>query len=216
MTGDAALDLFDVDTLDGRCRSDARRRDDAANRAMDRYAAGDASAFADLYDAIAPRIYGFLLRQVRNATHAEDLLQQVMLQIHCARSAYISGAQVVPWAFAIARNLAVDSHRRGKREVALDVDDPSNDRPSLDPMPDDVLRAKQAARAIERVLAEIPESQRLAFELLKYDGLSLAEAAEVLGASVGAVKVRAHRTYVALRAALHDDDDEARGRQGGR
>jgi RNA polymerase sigma-70 factor (ECF subfamily) len=118
----------------------------------------------------------------------------------------------VPWAFAIARNLVVDTHRRGRREVALDVDDPSNDRPSLDPMPDDMLRAKQAARTLERVLSEIPESQRLAFELLKYDGLSLAEAAEVLGVSVGAVKVRAHRTYVALRAALHEgvDDEDAR------
>jgi RNA polymerase sigma-70 factor (ECF subfamily) len=204
MTGDAALELFDVDALEGRARQDAKKRDHAANRAMDRYAAGDASAFADLYDALAPRLYGFLIRQLRNATLAEDVLQQVMLQIHCARASYMSGAQVVPWAFAIARNLAVDSHRRGRREIALDVDDPANERPSLDPMPDDVLRAKQAAHTLERVLAEIPESQRIAFELLKYDGLSLAEAAEVLGISVGAVKVRAHRTYAALRAALND------------
>jgi RNA polymerase sigma-70 factor (ECF subfamily) len=212
MTGDAALDLFDVDAHDGRARADVEKRDHAANQAMDRYAAGDAAAFADLYDALAPRLYGFLLRQLRNPTIAEDALQQVMMQIHCARASYISGAQVVPWAFAIARNLAVDTHRRGRREVAFDVDDPSNDRPSLDPMPDDVLRAKQAARTLERVLAEIPESQRLAFELLKYDGLSLAEAAEVLGVSVGAVKVRAHRTYAALRAALHEgaDDEDAR------
>ena len=209
MTGDATLEMLDVDALDA--RADVKKRDHAANRAMDRYAAGDASAFADLYDAIAPRLYGFLLRQVRNPTLAEDVLQQVMLQIHCARASYISGAQVVPWAFAIARNLVVDTHRRGKREVALDVDDPSNDRPSLDPMPDDVLRAKQAARKLERVLGTVPESQRLAFELLKYDGLSLAEAAEVLGISVGAVKVRAHRTYVALREALADSVDEEGG-----
>lgn len=208
MTGDAAIELFDVDAHDADARADFEKRDHAANRAMDRYAAGDAAAFADLYDALAPRLYGFLIRQLRDRTLAEDTLQQVMMQIHCARASYLSGAQVVPWAFAIARNLAIDTHRRGRREVPLDVDDPSNDRPSLDPMPDDVLRAKQAAKTLENVLARIPEPQRLAFELLKYDGLSLAEAAEVLGVSVGAVKVRAHRTYVALRAALDEACDE--------
>jgi len=204
MTGDATLEIFDVDAIDDP-RAATKARDDAANRAMDRYAAGDDAAFARLYDALAPRLYGFLLRQLRDKTHAEDVLQQAMLHIHCARASYVTGAQVVPWAFAIARNLVVDAHRRGRRETTIDVDDPSNDRPSLDPMPDDVLRAKQAARVLEQALARIPESQRLAFELLKYDGLSLAEAAEVLGTSVGAVKVRAHRTYAALRAALADE-----------
>ena len=66
MTGDAALELFDVDAIDGRARAVAKSRDHAANQAMDRYAGGDASAFADLYDALAPRLYGFLIRQLRD------------------------------------------------------------------------------------------------------------------------------------------------------
>jgi RNA polymerase sigma-70 factor (ECF subfamily) len=85
-------------------------------------------------------------------------------------------------------------------EVALD--EAEGERPSLEPTPDDLAQSREAAETIDRVLSTLPEPQRLAFELLKYDGLSLAEAAEVLGATIGAVKVRAHRTYEALRAAL--------------
>lgn len=196
-----------VDDLDvvSRARAGGGVLGAGANAAMDRYASGDDAAFAQLYDAIAPRLFGFLLRQVRNAALAEDLLQQVMLQVHCARASYLAGAEVVPWVFAIARHLVIDGYRKRRHEVALDPDDPSNERPSLEPSPDEMLQTKQATRTIARVLASLPESQRMAFELLKYDGLSLAEAAEVLGASVGAVKVRAHRTYEALRAALSED-----------
>jgi RNA polymerase sigma-70 factor (ECF subfamily) len=190
--------------FDARRRASDRARDDEANRAMDRYAAGDEAAFSALYDAIAPRLHGFLIRQLRDRSHAEDVLQNTMLHIHCARASYVSGAEVVPWAFAIARNLVIDAHRRRRtrREVALDDADGAGDRPSIEPSPDETARSHEAAQTIARVLATLPEPQRLAFELLKYDGLSLAEAADVLGASIGAVKVRAHRTYEALRAAL--------------
>lgn len=88
-----------------------------ADLAMDRYAAGEDAAFALVYDALAPRLYGYLVRQTREVARAEDLLQQTMLQIHRARSSFIVGAEVTPWAFAIARRLLVDSVRRGRREA---------------------------------------------------------------------------------------------------
>jgi RNA polymerase sigma-70 factor (ECF subfamily) len=161
--------------------------DDAADRAMDRYASGDDAAFDALYDALAPRLHGFLIRQLRDRTHAEDLLQQTMLQIHCARASYVAGAPVVPWAFAIARNLLVDAHRRRRTRSEVMLDEEQGDRPSTEPAPDEAAQSREAAETIDRVLAALPEPQRLAFELLKYDGLSLAEAAEVLGASIAAV-----------------------------
>src|SRR5262249_20161831 len=92
-----------------------------ANSAMDRYAQGDEASFSELYDALAPRLYGYLLRQTRNDTRAEDLLQQTFLQIHCARGRFIPGADVVPWAFAIARRLLIDGVRRSGREVSLEL-----------------------------------------------------------------------------------------------
>jgi RNA polymerase sigma-70 factor (ECF subfamily) len=178
-----------------------------ADRAMDRYAEGDGDAFAVLYDALAPRLYGYLVRQTRDAPRAEDLLQQTMLHIHLARDRFIRGAEVAPWAFAIARRLFIDSSRRGKREV-LAVDGDVDAGPSEAPSADDVLEAEDLSKTVDRVLGRLPPAQREAFELLKRDGLSVAQAAEVLGTTVSAVKLRAHRAYQALRRVI----DEANSR----
>lgn len=170
---------------------------------MERYAAGDDAAFALVYDTLAPRLYGYLLRQTRDGARAEDLLQQTMLHIHRARASFIPGAEVTPWAFAIARRLLVDSLRRGKREILADDGevDPGVDK---GPAADDLVQARELAKRVEKVLAKLPQSQRAAFELIKNEGLSVAEAAQVLGTTVAAVKLRAHRAYEALRGALGD------------
>src|ERR1700690_2020431 len=170
---------------------------------MDRYASGDDAAFAELYDLLAPKLLGFLFRQTRNRARAEDLVQQTFLQMHCAREAYVTGADVLPWAFAIARRLSIDAFRRGKREVQ--DNELQNTALAEHMTPDDMLRSKQAAELIQQTLEALPEAQRTAFELIKYDGLSVAQAAEALGTTVTAVKLRAHRTYEALRSALRDD-----------
>ena len=174
-----------------------------ADVAMERYARGDDASFGMVYDALAPRLYGYLLRQTRQRARADDLLQQTMLHIHRARSTFIPGAEVTPWAFAIARRLLVDSLRRGSREVLSDDGDVAAG-PDRGPMADQVAEARELAVRVERVLAGLPRSQRTAFELIKHEGLSVAEAAQVLGTTVAAVKLRAHRAYEALRGALGD------------
>jgi RNA polymerase sigma-70 factor, ECF subfamily len=172
-----------------------------ADLAMERYAAGDSAAFARVYDALAPRLFAYLFRQTRDRARAEDLLQQTMLHIHRARDRFIPGAQVTPWAFAIARRLLVDSTRRGRREILGDGTD-IDPGVAASPRADDLVQASQVAVRIELVLASLPASQRTAFQLLKQEGLSVAEAAQVLGTTVAAVKLRAHRAYEALRAGL--------------
>jgi RNA polymerase sigma-70 factor (ECF subfamily) len=182
---------------------EAPRSSADVSAAMSRYAGGDESAFAIVYDGLAPRLYGYLTRQTRDTARAEDLVQQTFLQMHRARGSFVSGADVVPWAFAIARRLMIDGFRRGKREVLEDADE--RDEPhATDPAADDLVQAQQLATRIRRELARLPETQRVAFELVKEEGLSLAEAAEVLGTTVSAVKLRAHRAYEALRAVLGD------------
>jgi RNA polymerase sigma-70 factor (ECF subfamily) len=171
--------------------------------AMERYAAGDDAAYALVYDALAPRLYGYLVRQTREAARAEDILQQTLLQIHRARSSFIPGAEVMPWAFAIARRLLVDSVRRGRREL-LSPDGEPDPGPSREPGADEIAQAHQLARRLELELSKLPPAQRVAFELVKNEGLSMAEAAQVLGTTVAAVKLRAHRAYEALRLALGD------------
>jgi RNA polymerase sigma-70 factor (ECF subfamily) len=174
-----------------------------ADVAMERYAAGDDASFGVVYDMLAPRLYGYLLRQTRQRARAEDLLQQTLLHMHRARASFIPGAEVTPWAFAIARRLLVDGIRRGKREV-LSEDGELDAGRDHGPMADEVAQARELATEVQRVLARLPHSQRAAFELIKNEGLSVAEAAQVLGTTVAAVKLRAHRAYEALRGALGD------------
>lgn len=187
-------------------RAHAARRNDSAplDAAMDRYARGEDDAFAEIYDLLAPRLYGFLMRYTRDHAKVEDVIQQTMLQMHRARGRFVPGAEVVPWAFAIARRLLIDQHRRGGREVLAPTDDDSAAQllTALDAPADQVAIAKEIAARLEAELAKLPENQRVAFELIKQDGLSVAEAAQVLGTTVAAVKLRAHRAYEALREAL--------------
>jgi len=177
---------------------------------MERYAAGDDAAFATVYDALAPRLYGYLLRQTGDRATAEDLLQQTMLHVHRARVRFIPGAEVSPWAFAIARRLFLDGLRRLKREPRAEGVEPDA-RASAEPPADEVVHARELAVRVDRVLAGLPESQRAAFQLIKQEGFSVAEAAQVLGTTVAAVKLRAHRAYQALRVALGDSVRDLQG-----
>jgi len=207
---DAALDLEDLrddEVLGKEERSRAQTSRAAANAAMDRYAAGDDAAFSELYELIAPRLHGYLLRQTHDAARADDLLQQTMLQLHSHRAGFLKGGEVFPWAFAIARRLLINSYRRRKREdsgkrkasFGVEAEGPSST--------DEVLHSKRMIRTIETELSRLPEAQRVAIELVKKEGLSLREVAEVLGTTSGAIKSRVHRGYEMLRAALGDRFD---------
>jgi RNA polymerase sigma-70 factor (ECF subfamily) len=170
---------------------------------MERYAAGDEAAFGDLYDLLAPRLYGYLLRRCRNVQQTEDLLQQTLLHVHRARGSFIPGADVMPWVFAIARRLVIDSARSAKRDAMM-ISDDEDGRAVAATTADaaDVLQARQLAAQMEGELARLPEPQRAAFELVKRHGLSLDETANKLKITVGAVKLRLHRAQQALRARL--------------
>jgi RNA polymerase sigma-70 factor (ECF subfamily) len=197
--------------------STSRGRDDswkpAANLAMDRLAAGDDAAFSEVYDALAPRLHAFLLRQTRDAEVSSDVLQQTLLQMYAARRHFTPGAEVLPWAFAICRRLIIDRARRRSREPfvpepSADLDGADEPPSSRGECPEASLARRQLSARIQRELARLPEPNRVAFELVKCEQLSMAEAAEVLGTTVTAVKLRAHKAYLALRTALADTMDE--------
>jgi len=173
----------------------------AADVAMERYATGDDAAFAAVYDAVAPRVFAYLRRQCRDSDRAEDLLQRTLLHIHRARGSFAPGSAVLPWAFAIARRLLIDDIRKRRRDALsgaalIDEGLAGHDESG------GTVEAEELARLLQKQLAALPETQRTAFELMRFDGLSHAEAAETLGVTVSAVKLRAHRAYVSLRAVL--------------
>jgi RNA polymerase sigma-70 factor, ECF subfamily len=183
------------------------------NAAMDRYACGDSRAFSELHRALYPRLLAYLTRMCGSATLGGDLTQETFLRMHRARSTFARGGAVLPWAYAIARNVHIDHARAAKHRSAERL--PSD--PGAEPADarghdaESMAIASQTARAVERVLARIPAAQREAFILLRYEGLSVQDAAGVLGATTTAVKLRAFRAYEALRAEL----DELRRSGGG-
>jgi len=175
---------------------------------MDRYADGDATAFAEVYDLLAPKLFGFFLRQTRDQARAEDLVQQTLLQMHAARLSFARESDVLPWAFAIGRRLLVDSRRRTKKEVLFDTAE--DDAAALEmrverfSVPDDLAMTKELAVLAEEELERMPEAHRDAYVLVRREGLTVAEAAEVLGTTPTAIKLRAHRAYEALRLVLKE------------
>jgi RNA polymerase sigma-70 factor (ECF subfamily) len=175
---------------------------DRANAAMERYAGGNDAAFADVYDAVAPRIHGFLLRQTRDRVAADDLLQKTLLQIHRKRGTYVAGLAVLPWAYAIARRLCIDEFRRRKTDTLWSARELADDHSLIGAAPDDEVGYRQLLQLLETELQALPETQRSAFELLRIEGLTHDQAAQVLGTTVNAVKLRAFRAYSAIRAVL--------------
>ena len=171
-----------------------------ASVAMDRYADGDDGAFAQVYDALAPRLMGYLVRFCRSQTEAADLLQQVFLNMHAARGRFARGEKVEPWAYAIARRLAIDASRRARKSPVAEYDDhvAGGDATS----PEDAAGAQALSQALSEELAALPAAHREAFILVRVEGLSIAEAAAVLGVSEASVKVRAHRGGVEIRSRM--------------
>jgi RNA polymerase sigma-70 factor (ECF subfamily) len=172
-----------------------------ADQAMERYADGDDAVFATVYDAVAPRLAIYVRRQLRDPDLASDVIQQTFLHMHRARATFIRGGAALPWAFAIARRLIIDVVRGRRTHPHLEPLDLAR---LVDPAPagEDRLAAQDAVRRIAAALASMPPQQRRAFELLKQEGLTLAQAAAVLGTTVLAVKLRLHRAIAALRSVL--------------
>jgi RNA polymerase sigma-70 factor (ECF subfamily) len=179
-----------------------------AKELMSRYCDGDASAFRELYALVAPRLLGYLVKMARSRAVAEDLLQHTFMKLHRARAAYVRDADPVPWIYSIAHRTFLDEARKQKRAIVRVGDGDDLPEPAADITGDAIDRKDEPRADPELVqatldaLAELPAQQREAVVLTKLDGKSVAEAAEIAGTTVGAMKVRAHRGYEALRKRL--------------
>jgi RNA polymerase sigma-70 factor (ECF subfamily) len=173
---------------------------------MERYCGGEIAAFHELYAALAPRILGYLTGLAGDRPTAEDLVQQTFMKLHEARSAYVKGANPVPWLYTIAHRTCLDEIRRRKRaRVRVSTDGKLPYEPSVDITGAADEQASVDEAAIARgmaALASLPPTLRQAVLLTKIHGHSSVEAATIAGTTVGAIKVRAHRGYLALRAKL--------------
>jgi RNA polymerase sigma-70 factor, ECF subfamily len=177
------------------------------NAAMDRYACGDQRAFGALHATLQPRLLAFLRRMTGSDAVAEDLTQETFLRMHRARSTFAQGGAVIPWAYAIARNVHLDHARAAKfRKTERLPSDPGREPVgSSGADVESAAIASEAARVVDRVLQGLPPAQREAFVMIRYEGLSVEEASQILGTTPTALKLRAFRAYEALRAALAEN-----------
>jgi RNA polymerase sigma-70 factor, ECF subfamily len=174
---------------------------------MSRYGRGDDSAFEPLYRLLAPRLYRFCLRLTPHRTDADDLLQETFLKLHRGRATYLAGANVLHWAFAIARSASLDRLRYRRRRpesvgAANDIGEETGLHAHDAYRPDSELIGRDLLQVVKDALRKMSEKNRVAYILLREEGLSVKEAALVLGTNADVVKQRAHRAYEQLREAI--------------
>jgi RNA polymerase sigma-70 factor (ECF subfamily) len=165
---------------------------------------GDGGAYLELLRAITPRIRELVRRQrgFAGVAEVEDLVQDVLLSIHAVRSTYDPSRPFGPWLTAIVRNRLVDGARRYGRIARREVKVDDLDVTFFDLETNEDGADAGDAAALHEAVRALPEQQRQAIELLKLKELSLKEAAQVSGTSIGALKVATHRAMATLRLTL--------------
>ena len=170
--------------------------------------AGDASTYHAFLKELSAHLRAFLRgRLSRLPDEVEDLVQEILLAVHNQRHTYDAGQPLTAWIHAIARYKLIDLLRRRAGRDALN--DPLDDE--LDVLAASDIDAADARRDLAKLLALLPDRQRLPIVHMKLEGLSVAEAARMTGMSEAAIKVGVHRGLKALAAMIRgagSDDTE--------
>jgi RNA polymerase sigma-70 factor, ECF subfamily len=180
---------------------------------MLRVKAGDQSAFDYLVQKYRRPLVSFMYRMARNAAAAEDLAQEVFLRVYRSRESYEASAKFTTWLYRIATNLAVN-HARDTRherpELTVSLDEPDDDTGTTFELPDASMTAEQSMMRRERMLAirskveALPEQQKLAVIMHKYQQMDYKQIADVLKKSESATKSLLFRAYETLRDQLKE------------
>ena len=181
--------------------------DDRGVQWMLAYQRGSEAAFDRIVEAYSGQVYGLFTRFLGPVPEREDLVQEVFLRVIRARERWKPTARLSTWLYRIAFNLAVNRSQRRSPELSIDaevagegaqheLDDPSA------PQPSEALERGDVVDAVQAALAALPEKQRMALVLARFEDQSLAEIAEVLDSTEKAVKSLVHRARENLRARL--------------
>jgi RNA polymerase sigma-70 factor (ECF subfamily) len=195
----------------GKSKSRAMTLDSDA-KLMLQFKAGDVDAFEALFSKYSRQLVNFAFRFVRNHEVAEEMAQEIFIRVHDAAPNYHPKAKFATWMYRIAANVCLNEIRRPRSRFAHDsLDCPASGNPDGKPLefedkgivgPDVLLERQVVSQALRRGLAQLPEKQRLAFVLNKYQELSYAEVAEVMKTSEKAVKSLIHRAKEAMAVKL--------------
>jgi RNA polymerase sigma-70 factor, ECF subfamily len=172
--------------------------------------AGDEASFDLLLRRYRTPLVNFLYRMVRNAATAEDLAQEVFLRVYRARKRYSPSAKFTTWLFRIATNLALNSIRDNRhRQMESSIDAPVDEEesaprelPSRDMRIDEHMIERDRCDFIRQAIWALPEKQRVAVLLHKYEEMDYGEIAKILECSESALKSLLFRAYETLRVQL--------------
>jgi len=186
-----------------------RSEEDAEDvRLMRLVGRGDTSAFEDLVERHQSLVTGTVARMLGSNSDVEDIAQQVFIRVWKSARRYVPRAKFTTWLLKITRNLVFNEMRRSKRRghVPLQSEPGVEDHPPLkdetNPAPDASLLESELQREIEEAIMQLPDSQRMALVLRRYEQLSYEQIAEVLDLSVPAVKSVLFRARTELRSRL--------------
>ena len=180
---------------------------------MLRVKTGDTSAFDYLVQKYRRPVVSFMYRMARNAAAAEDLAQEVFLRVYRSRQNYEASAKFTTWLYRIATNLAVNharDTRKERPEVTISLDEPDEETGTTMDVADGTITAEETLVRRERMLAirskveALPERQRLAVIMHKYQQMDYKQISDVLKLSESATKSLLFRAYETLREQLKE------------
>jgi RNA polymerase sigma-70 factor (ECF subfamily) len=180
---------------------------------MLRVKAGDQSAFDFLVQKYRRPLVSFMYRMARNTAAAEDLAQEVFLRVYRSRQTYEASAKFTTWLYRIATNLAVNharDTRKERPEVTISLDEPDEETGTTMDVADGAITAEENLVRRERTLAirskveALPERQRVAVIMHKYQQMDYKQISDVLKLSESATKSLLFRAYETLRDQLKE------------
>jgi RNA polymerase sigma-70 factor (ECF subfamily) len=187
-----------------------REQRDADAELMVRFQRGDEAAFAMLVRSYQGRIVSLAYRYLGSAADAEDLAQEVFLRVYRARESYEPSAKFSTWVYRITANASLNFLRgkKARRKVSgtmpgsEDDDAPSDFEDEEAETPGERMEKDELAQVLRRIVDDLPERQRMAIVLNKYEGLSYEDVASAMEMSVMAVKSLLTRARVNIKEKL--------------
>lgn len=173
------------------------------------YRDGDAGAFDALYARHKGGLYRYLLRQCRDAAAAEELFQDIWMNLIRARAGYTVQARFTTYLYRLAHNRLIDHYRKNTQAAVTSFEDEDCD--ALAELPDererpaaDALDAKRQAGHLLELIAGLPEAQREAFLLQQEGGMSVEEIARATGVTRETAKSRLRYAMAKLRQGMRE------------
>lgn len=176
-------------------------------RLMLRVKEGDVRAFELLVERHQRAVIGTVARMLNNVDDAHDVAQQVFVRVWRSAPRYEPSAKFTTWLFTITRNLVFNEMRRRnrKREVSIEAGEEEHHHTIASPgreQPDAVAQQEELEKAIDAAIQSLPDKQRLAVSLRRFEDMPYEEICEVLGMSLSAVKSLIFRARNVLKEKL--------------